>query len=119
MAGIANSFVEQSFTANGTTDWLAVDSAPGLWNGRNWGIVYIEGTGDSNANIMIEVKPTTGSSSVIISQCDALSEAIAITGTVRTTVADYNITRGMEVRATVSDYTGTGSINVRVDLGIS
>ena len=117
MSTLINAAAEQLFTADGTTSWLKVDDAPGLWNGRNWGLVYVLSTGDATADIMIEVKPTE--SVVIISHCDGLRSPVKITDSRRSATEDYNITRGMEVRAKVSNYSGSGSIRVRVDLGIS
>ena len=116
----ANSFIELSVTAAGTTsDWLMIDDAPALWNGRHFGLIYVEGTGSANGTVQIECQPNPGSSSVIIGSVEAFAEDLTITATKRTLVADFNAQRGMRVRINVKTYSGSGSLNCRIDLGIS
>ena len=120
MAVLANSFIEVSATAAGTTtDWLEIDSAPALWNGRHFGLIYVEGTGSANGTVQVECQPNPGSSSVIIGSIEAFADDITITSSKRTTVADFNAQRGMRVRINVKTLTGSGTINCRIDLGIS
>ena len=120
MAVLANSFIEVSATAAGTTtDWLAVDTAPGMWNNRFFGLLYVESTGTATGTIQVEVRPSPGSSLVIIGEVEAFAEDIVITSSKRTTIADFATTRGMECRVNVKTFTGSGTINCRLDFGVS